>query len=200
MGGWGRGIGIGSTYTVTPGMQAIASAIQTQEGYAPGTLAYTNNNPGNLIYAGQPGATSGAGGFAAFPTYQDGLNALYNQINLYATGACGVCGGQPMTIAEMTAAYAPAGQGGNNPGVYATNIANATGAAPDTPLSDVIGGTVAPVSGTESATLPGIPMTDGAGSPTAASSSSMSLDGMDNTTLYIMAAVVGLVGLMVLAR
>jgi hypothetical protein len=47
-----------------------------------------------------------------------------------------------------------------------------------------------------------IPVTDGAGSPTAASSSSLadSLNGTDNTTLYIMAAVVGLVGLMVATR
>lgn len=41
---------------------SLASAIQTQEGYYPGSLAYQNNTPGNLVYAGQAGATQGAGG------------------------------------------------------------------------------------------------------------------------------------------
>ena len=187
-------LGLGSAYTVTPGMQAVASAIQTQEGYAPGTLAYQNNNPGNLIYAGQPGATPGAGGFAAFPTYQDGLNALYNQINLYATGACGVCGGQPMTVAQMTAVYAPAGQGSNNPTVYANNIASATGTTPDTPLSDILAGTVTPA--TMPVTAPSLDLTgdtSGDGSTTDLSS----LTPTDNTTLYLLAAGVAAVGLLV---
>ena len=180
--GWGKVMrlqfakpGLSGTVTVTPGLQTLAAAIQTQEGYAPGTLAYQNNNPGNLIYAGQPGATPGAGGFAAFPTYQDGLNALYNQLNLYATGTCGACNGQPLTIAQMTAIYAPAGQGSNDPGVYATNIANATGASVNTPLSDVIAGDDSDDSDGED-------------------------DGTDNTNLYIAAGVVGLIGLAIAAR
>jgi soluble lytic murein transglycosylase-like protein len=63
---------------------------------------------------------------------------------------------------------------------------------------DLSGGTGAALA----ASTATIPVTDGAGSPSAASSSSLadSLDGTDNTTLYIMAAVVGLVGLMVATR
>src|SRR6185312_14901907 len=33
------------------------------------------NNPGNLKFAGQPGATRGPGGFAVFGTAQEGLDA-----------------------------------------------------------------------------------------------------------------------------
>lgn len=135
--------GLGSSVVVTPQLQTLAQAIQTQEGYYPGSLAYQNNNPGNLIYVGQSGATPGAGGFADFATYQDGLNALYNQLNLYSTGACAVCGGQPLTIAQMAAIYAPAGQGSNNPTVYANNMANALGVSPDTLLSDALAGQTA---------------------------------------------------------
>lgn len=138
------GFGLGLVVPVTPQLQTLASAIQTQEGYFPGSVAYTNNNPGNLVYAGQSGATRGPNGFAVFDNYQDGLNALYNQLGLYATGACAACGGEPLTIAEMAAIYAPAGQGSNNPDVYATNMANALGVTPDTLLSSAISSGSAP--------------------------------------------------------
>ncbi len=139
------GFGLGLVVPVTPQLQTLASAIQTQEGYYPGSVAYTNNNPGNLVYAGQPGATRGPNGFAVFDNYQDGLNALYNQLGLYATGACAACGGEPLTIAEMAAIYAPAGQGSNNPDVYAANMAAALGVSPDTLLGSAIsGGAAAP--------------------------------------------------------
>lgn len=131
---------LGSSVVVTPQLQALAQAIQTQEGYYPGSLAYQNNNPGNLIYVGQAGATLGAGGFADFTNYQAGLNALYNQLNLYATGACAACGGQPLTIQQMADIYAPAGQGSNDPTVYAQNMANALGVSPDTLLSAALAG------------------------------------------------------------
>jgi hypothetical protein len=106
----------------------IAGVIQQQEGYYPGSLAYQNNNPGNLIYAGQPGATQGAGGFAAFPDYQAGLDALNNQIQLYAA--------RGLSIQQMMNIYAPATQAGNNPALYASRIAAALGVSPDTPLLD----------------------------------------------------------------
>jgi hypothetical protein len=130
-----------ASVSVTPQLETLAQAIQTQEGYFPGSVSYTDNNPGNLIYAGQPGATAGPNGFAVFDSYQDGLNALYNQLGLYAAGTCGACGGQPLTISQMTAIYAPAGQGSNDPNAYADNLASALGVTPDTLLSDAIAGT-----------------------------------------------------------
>jgi hypothetical protein len=114
---------------------AIASAIQTQEGYAPGTLAYTNNNPGNLVYAGQAGATPGAGGFAAFPTYQAGLNALDNQITLDATRGTDVNGNPTTTLAQFITSYAPPSE--NNTAAYIANVSNWTGYDPNAPLSSL---------------------------------------------------------------
>ena len=53
--------GLGQTSTVV-------QAIITQENANP-----SDNNPGNLTDAGQPGATSGPNDLAVFDTYQDGI-------------------------------------------------------------------------------------------------------------------------------
>ncbi len=82
-------------------LSTLIQAITTQEGTCPSPSSCKYNNPGNLIYAGQPGATSGPGGFAVFDTYQDGYNALVNQLGLYAAGTCRACNGQPQTLASM---------------------------------------------------------------------------------------------------
>lgn len=145
-----RGVaGLGAAVQVLPAstVQTIAGTIQNVEGYYPGSLAYSNNNPGNLIYAGQAGATPGAGGFARFATYQDGLGALNNQIQLYA--------GRGLTIQQMMNVYAPASDG-NNPGAYAVQVAGALGVSPDTSLTDLAGGG-APVYGYADLTAVGLP-------------------------------------------
>lgn len=121
-------------------LSTLIQAITTQEGTCPSPSSCKNNNPGNLMYAGQPGATSGPGGFAVFDTYQDGYNALVNQLGLYANGTCQACGGVPQTIASVFQIYAPAGQGSNNPTVYSNNVAAALGLPTSTPLSSVLDG------------------------------------------------------------
>jgi hypothetical protein len=128
-------------------VQTIAGTIQNVEGYYPGSVAYSNNNPGNLIYAGQSGAVPGAGGFAKFATYQDGLDALNNQIQLYA--------GRGLTIQQMMNVYAPVGDG-NNPEAYASQVAGALGVSPDTSLTDLAGGG-APVYSYADLSLVGLP-------------------------------------------
>lgn len=122
-----RGMG-----AVSPAADTIAQTIQKVEGYYPGTLAYVNNNPGNLIYVGQAGATPGQGGFAAFPSYDAGYQALLNQIQNYAN--------RGLTIDQMMNLYAPAGQGNNNPTLYANTIAGALGVSTDTTLADALSG------------------------------------------------------------
>ena len=117
------------------GIQTLVNGIITQENAAPSL-----NNPGNLMYAGQPGATLGPNGLAQFDSYADGLQALFNQIGLYEDGTCAACGGQPQTIAGMTSIYAPASVPGNNPTIYANNLAAALGVPSDTLLSDVDAG------------------------------------------------------------
>jgi hypothetical protein len=122
--------GLGAAQILPAGaVSTIASTIQTVEGYYPGSIAYQNNNPGNLVYAGQPGATAGAGGFAVFDSYASGWAALENQVQLYAS--------RGLTISQMMNIYAPASVPGNNPAAYASTIAGALGVSPDTSLADL---------------------------------------------------------------
>lgn len=106
---------------------SIASAIQTQEGYYPGSPSYVNNNPGNLIASSwtqsQPGYVgTDKSGFAVFDTYANGLAAENALIGNYAASGA--------TIQSMMAAWAPASQAGNNPDLYASNVAAAAGLSP----------------------------------------------------------------------
>ena len=109
----------GSRYRGMGDFSTVASAIQTIEGWFPGSVSQSNNNPGNLKYAGQPGAIGqDASGFAVFPTVAAGTQALDNQIALDAS--------RGLTIQQFAAKYAPA-QDSNNPASYAAQIAAATG-------------------------------------------------------------------------
>lgn len=131
------GLGVVSILDDTT-VNTIAQAIQQQEGYYPGSLAYENNNPGNLVYAGQSGATHGSGGFAKFPDYSTGYQALLNQIQLYAS--------RGYTVQQMMNVYLGMDKDAT-PGVtsqgdsvaYASTVAAAVGASPDTLLTDLGG-------------------------------------------------------------
>lgn len=128
-----RLLGLGQISTLT-------QAIITQEGTCPSPTSCQNNNPGNLVYAGQPGASGVPGQIATFDTYDDGYNALVNQLGLYASGSCASCNGQPQTIAGTFQIYAPGSVPGNNPTSYADNVAAALGVSTNTPLSSVLTG------------------------------------------------------------
>ncbi len=116
---------LGATGVNPLALNALAQAIQTQEGYYPGTLAYTNNNPGNLVYAGQPGATQGAGGFAAFSSYQAGYQALENQIQLDATRGTDVNGNPVTTVGQLITSWAPPSE--NDTAAYIASVTAQTG-------------------------------------------------------------------------
>lgn len=107
-------------------LTAVASAIETEEGYYPGSISYQDNNPGNLMAAGQPGCTATSAGFCSFATFADGWNALLNQISLDAS--------RGETISQFIAKYAPA-SAGNDPTSYANYVASSVGLSPSDPLS-----------------------------------------------------------------
>lgn len=90
-------------------------------------LAFVNNNPGNLRFAGQPGAVQGEGGFARFETPEAGLKALENQIKLDAS--------RGHTIASFVSKFAPPTE--NDTATYIKNIANATSSSPMTPIAQI---------------------------------------------------------------
>jgi hypothetical protein len=59
----------------------FAEHIAAHEGfYSDDTISRTHNNPGNLKYIGQKGATVGKLGFAKFARLPDGWSALHRQI------------------------------------------------------------------------------------------------------------------------
>lgn len=66
------------------------------------------NNPVNLKFAGQAGATLGPGGFAQFPSMQLGLNAAARQLELYASRGID-------TVAGIVSTFAPAADRNNVP-------------------------------------------------------------------------------------
>jgi hypothetical protein len=131
--------GLGTTSLPTGASNPISAAIQTQEGYYPGSLSYQNNNPGNLVASSwtqsQPGYTgqncvAASNGqqmcFAVFDTLQDGENAMDALEQSYAN--------QGDTIQQMMAAWA----GQANAAQYAQLVASAAGVSPSTPVASVL--------------------------------------------------------------
>jgi len=90
-------------------------------------LASVNNNPGNLRYAGQAGASQGEGGFARFSTPQAGYAALHNQIALD--------GSRGLTLGQFISKYAPPTE--NNTSLYLQQITARVGASASTPLNQI---------------------------------------------------------------
>lgn len=85
----------------------LSDAIQQHEGWlATGAASYENMNPGNLGFAHQPTATQN-GRWAKFPTFQDGKQALNN--DLMAKLDAGID-----TIRKILEVYAPAWENDTN--------------------------------------------------------------------------------------
>lgn len=81
-----------------------------------------NDNPGNLIFVGQKGARkeSGPNGrFAVFPTPQDGLRALREQLMRYFSRGT-------VTVASIIAKWAPPSDG-NDTTAYSRMVAQRLG-------------------------------------------------------------------------
>ncbi|PXW42174.1 hypothetical protein DET57_114166 [Klebsiella oxytoca] len=96
-----------------------------------------NNNPGNLNFAGQAGATKEGGGngrFAVFGTMADGIAALYRQLQLYFKRGIN-------TISDIVKKYAPASDG-NNEGAYISQLTKATGKGANEKLDSSDMGTI----------------------------------------------------------
>jgi hypothetical protein len=86
-----------------------------------------NNNPGNLKFAHQTGATHGLGGFARFESPEAGHEALLNQVRLDA--------GRGYTLAQHITKYAPPSE--NETALYVEQACQSIGIDPNTPLANV---------------------------------------------------------------
>lgn len=134
----------------TQGTEALSSSLDTAINstnsgnykYAvgsgsPGGLAARNNNPLNLKFAGQKGASLGEGDFAKFNSFEDGWNAGVNQLSLATSGRSSVYNPQ-MSLYEFYSKYAPASDN-NNPVGYANYIADKLGVDPKAPIGQLRG-------------------------------------------------------------
>jgi predicted ATPase len=92
-----------------------------------GTIADRLNNPGNLKFVGQAGATQGEGGFAKFNTPEDGWQALQNQIRLDQS--------RGLTLAQFVEKYAPSTE--NDTNLYIQQISQWIGVDPNVSLASL---------------------------------------------------------------
>lgn len=112
----------------------MGAAIQAFEGWTEGSVSYRNNNPGNLKYAHQKGAIGiDPAGFAVFPTYADGWQALMAQLEAAFSGASHVYSPED-TLSEFFAKYT---EGDSQS--YANYVADRLGVSPGTRLKDIAG-------------------------------------------------------------
>ena len=108
----------------------LARAIQTFEGFYPGSTSYRNNNPGNMRYStycqslGATGMTLSH--FAIFPNLTVGFNALCQFIKDAANDK--LIMGKNLTLQQFMDKYAPVTDG-NDPHKYANFIAKSIGVA-----------------------------------------------------------------------
>jgi hypothetical protein len=142
--------------------ESLAQAIFRQEGtlnkdgtWNTGSLGYRYNNPGNLAYAGQPGAhpvtayDPGMGRdqtYAQFDTLDHGVAATERQLALDAS--------RGLTLAQRLATWAT-----GNRASYLANVTEWLGVSPDTPLSALSdrGNASAPVANEWAAAAPETP-------------------------------------------
>lgn len=117
------------------GATALANAIFRQEGvldasgnWIPSSLGYRLNNPGNLNFAGQPGAsptTMGNGSEAQFDTLAEGIAATDRQLALDAS--------RGLTLSQRLSTWAT-----GNKAAYVANVSTWLGVDPNIPLSQLL--------------------------------------------------------------
>lgn len=124
----------------------LALAHQKHEGWFPGSLSQRNNNPGNLrltpFQRTAFGAVPGDGGFARFPSYAVGLQALTDDLKAKITGhSAHINYAKNPTFLDYVRVYAPSDDG-NDPKGYCQSLIHQLPQyhlAPDTPLSVLAG-------------------------------------------------------------
>jgi hypothetical protein len=112
---------------LSPELDAGFPTIQQVEIPKTSRLAYVNNNPGNLKFAGQTGAVEGEKGFARFSTPEAGAKALMSQIKLDAS--------RGHTLKSFINKFAPPTE--NDTKLYIEQVAKMLGVTPDTKIERV---------------------------------------------------------------
>jgi hypothetical protein len=115
---------------ITHPIELLACAIATQEGwFVRAALPFLRNNPGDLTYAGQVGASRVSGSpIAAFSSPALGLTALFRQLWLQVA--------QGQTVTEIIYQWAP--PAANNSAAYLADVLAWTGLPADVPVLSLL--------------------------------------------------------------
>jgi hypothetical protein len=118
----------------TPGVQALAQAIATAEGfYIAGSRPQRDNNPGDMTQDLIGKGVGMDGPFVKYATAADGWANLYAQINLWLNGGSANASSDS-TISDLSSFYTSTAQSS-----WAVNVANALGVSVDTPIGQIAG-------------------------------------------------------------
>ena len=101
-----------------------------------GVRGIRNNNPGNIDFHGQAGATreNGKGRFASFNTPEEGLAAMSKQLDRYASGA--TTGKKLQTVTDIVSSWAPSGgKDKNDTKAYIDFVSKKLGVNPNAQLN-----------------------------------------------------------------
>lgn len=100
-----------------------------------GVRGIRNNNPGNLGFANQKGASreNGSGRFAAFNTPEEGLAAMSKQLDLYYTGKSNNVTGPAQSVSAIISAWAPDNE--NDTKAYISQVAKELNVSPTAKLN-----------------------------------------------------------------
>lgn len=93
-------------------------------------LPTRTNNPGDLKFIGQEGATKDSSGFASFQSPKEGYGALLNDVQTKINRS------PNSTLADFANTYAPPTDG-NNTAQYTANLANKLGVPPNSTLASL---------------------------------------------------------------
>ena len=141
--------GAGTTYVAADGTEyttgggGAASIANYASKFVPssGVRGIRNNNPGNIEFYNQPGASieNKGGRFAQFSTPEQGINAMSKQLDLYYTGKSRNVTKPINTIQDIITTWAPPknkkGQVENNTAAYIAAVAKSMGVSPTAKLN-----------------------------------------------------------------
>lgn len=141
--------GAGTTYVARDGTEyttggsggGAAIANYASKFMPSGVRGIRNNNPGNIEFYNQPGASieNKGGRFASFSTPEQGINAMSKQLDLYYTGKSRNVTKPINTIQDIITTWAPPknskGQVENNTPAYIAAVAKSMGVSPTAKLN-----------------------------------------------------------------
>jgi hypothetical protein len=117
--------------SLAPSAQSAVEALSQAITKAENSPVDQTNNPGDLVLGDVGNGIFNSAGVTIFSTLEDGIQALYNQVNLIFTGQSKNFNTN-MTIAELAQEWT----GGDQAASWAATVAQELGVTPSTTIAD----------------------------------------------------------------